>query len=375
LTHNKDFGAFERIQPATMNGTIFTQALSSMQSRTNLNMPLSFALSSLERASPTVASPAALNDEPHSPRSFLPRSKRLIVSPSNGLTKEMIHRAFLKSPSYKGDDEDLNASFKSTASRAVSVECGLGVSPKRITSSPRFVSRGRSTPGSRKAMYPKATSVIFSDSIPRLDLGEDMTRRERYPAMRAANHQISHVTLRNIEDQRTCLSEMRPKRRKVRFHRQSHSEDMDSSAVLSRVQGLTLRDLSDHGNGSATFAKQRVDNGNERFHTLPDDAVTKGPQQTEDVTEFDKQDVIRKLEIQLRHSIRTLERWDDQIEQDRSLARDIETTNQELQRELVACAPLFSCPLKHFSTKQLSAMKEELGMQARGHDVALAARL
>jgi hypothetical protein len=325
-----------------------------------------------------VASPAALYDEPHSPRSFLPRSKRLIVSPSNGLTKEMIHRAFLKSPSYKQpspSDEDLNASFKSTASRAVSVECGLGVSPKRITSSPRFVSRGRSTPGSRNAMYPKATSVIFSDSIPRLDLGEDMTRRERNPAMRDANHQISHVTLRNIEDQRTCLSEMRPKRRKVRFHRHSHSEDMDSSAVLSRVQGLTLRDLSDHGNGSATFVKQRVDNGNERFHTLPDDAVTKGPRQTEDVIEFDKQDVIRKLEILLRHSIRTLERWDDLIEKDRSLARDIETTNQGLRRKLVACAPLFSCPLKHFSTKQLSAMKEELGMQARGHDVALATRL
>jgi hypothetical protein len=345
-----------------------------------MNVPLlSLTLSNLGLASPAVESPAAKYDEPHSPHSFLSRSKRLAVSPSNGLTKEMIHRAFLKLPSYRQplpSDEDLNASFKSTSSRAVSVECGLGVSPKRITSSPRFVPRSRSSPRSRKANYPKATrlnSMIFSASIPKLDLGEDRTRRERDPAMRDANHQISHSTLKNIEDQRTCLSEMRPKRRKVRFHRRSRSEDMDS-AVLTRIQGLTLRDLSDHGYGNAMFAKQRFDHGNERFPTLPDD-VAKGPRQAEVLTEFSKQDVIPKLEIQLRQSIRTLERWEDLVELDRSLARGIEATNQELRRELVADAPLFSCPLKRFSTKQLAAMKEELRMKARDLDTALAAEL
>jgi hypothetical protein len=158
----------------------------------------------------------------------------------------------------------------------------------------------------------------------------------------AAQKQISSRSLENIKSHKALIAEMRPRRRKVQFH--CENEDARTQTITSRVENLTLKDLSLHFGVTSSVSEEQLSIADSVSHHEIDE-------------HDDEQEKIRKLESQVQKCTDMLERLEELILQDQALANQLQAENKELRRELVSCLQI---SVGRQSQKQLTTMIDVL---------------
>lgn len=310
----------------------------------------------------TIAAPASYN-KVHSPFPVTPRRRGLGRNNAlrDVLTKEMIGRAFPKSPCRQrtmGGD-DFNSSIRSFTSKEISVECGKGPSRRRSTS-PRRTIRGRMTPGCRKPTFQKSEFGL-EIPFPAVKNLEPTPATDSRPIMEEMNRNCSET--KRIEGLKVFFAELRPKRRKVKFNHQSPADDADARR-FTRIQSLNLEDLCIHGHPTTnTAASHDFAESISSFHSGD------LPMQLPKAPKSDcSGETLRTLESNIRKSIGLLGRLDELIKNEKVQAQEREEENQRLRRELIACLPVTGGLSIYQSQRQLSTMIAVLETQLLGLD-------
>lgn len=306
----------------------------------------------------SIASARAIDNEPCSPIPSSPRRRKMANNDNNGLTKEMISRAFPKSPSkqrVRGDNE-LDSSIKSIKSIVVPVRCGT---PRRSTSPRRTIRRA--TPGCRKQTIQKSELLHL---IKQQELYGSLSNPENHDTVMGKQHepknvindQISSATMKTIADHKTVIADLRPQRKRVKFIEQPIGDD--DKKLPSRIHSLTLQDLCILGSRHDNTASSDLTcsfSGLNYYNAM----------QQGEAEMSDSEDTIRQLESKICHSIGMLSRLDELIEQEKVLAKKIEAENQELRRQLVSRLPAAMSLSKLQSQKKMTNTIESLEKQLK----------
>jgi hypothetical protein len=302
----------------------------------------------------SAASAPTICHEPRSQLPITPRRRKVAKNDNNGLTKEMISRAFPKSPSKQRTQSEilLSPCVKNTTNKAMPAGCGSVLSSRRSVS-PRRVIRSRSMPLCQKPTVQgsKVLPLINHSSLSKVEKQETVMRKETGPK-NSMSDQISTATMKSIADHKSVIADLRPKRRKVQFNKKPIGED--DRKMPSRIHCLSLQDLCIQGNRHAITAPPDLADSYSSLSYYAE--MQEG--ETEMISDND--DKIRKLENKLDRCNGMLTRLDELIEQEKEQSRKIEAENQELRRQLVSSLPTAGNQSKQLTQKQMTNMIDSL---------------